>query len=674
MLSDNDKIATVATSAAVLREIQENGSMRCLLITGLMLSWLLFGEAGQAKAEVIYAITVRDTFISFDSSTPGTLINSRPVTGLQAGETLQSIDFDPNTGRLYAISSLHTLYTVDLTTGVVTPVSTLDFLPQGSDGFDFNPVTGRLRIVNFFGENLRINAETGETIVDDPLAYAAADPNAGRIPRVDAIAYTSNIPGATSTLLYGIDFDTLVLQDPDNAGVLTTIGPLGAGFGSPPSFDVSGVTGVAYASTVTTSVSSDLYTVNLGTGEATRIGGIGGGNPVRGLSAAGATPVRAGIPLTSADIGEVGVAGNAAEDNGVWTITASGSDIWRDADSFHFLYTKTFVSHGAMTLRVDDLTNTNPFAKSGLMLRTSLDPGAATLILDVKPNGEVEFMSRSGDDEFMVYQAGVVATTPIWLRLSWSSANGGEAFAEISTDGVHFGNPSVGPTIPFPVAAAAPNGMYAGVAVTSHDNEVLTTSHVQGFSLLPYRFTFPNAASTAIGAQKPGSALYSIGPERQVVTVEGAGADVWGTADSFQYVYGLLQPDNMLLFRVVSLENTNPFAKAGLMIRDSLEPGAPSVILDAKPSGEVEFMARLCYGCETTYISGTAITFPAYLRLTRSGDTFIADVSQDLSAFTRVGTVDVKMNIMTSPPYAGFAVTSHDANRTTTAVFDLPVP
>ena len=124
--------------------------------------------------------------------------------------------------------------------------------------------------------------------------------------------------------------------------------------------------------------------------------------------------------------------------------------------------------------------------------------------------------------------------------------------------------------------------------------------------------------------------------------------------------------------RVVSLENTNPFAKAGLMIRDSLEPGAPSVILDAKPSGEVEFMARPCYGCETTYVSGTSITFPAYLRLTRSGDTFMADVSQDLSAFTRVGTVDVKMDIMTSPPYAGFAVTSHDEHRTTTAVFDLP--
>jgi hypothetical protein len=606
-----------------------------------------------------------------DSATPGTLISSNPVTGLQVGETLQSIDFDPNTGRLYAISSSRTVYTVELTTGAVTPVSTLDFLPQGSDGFDFNPVTGLLRIVNFFGENLRINAETGETIVDEALAYTAADPNAGRIPRVDAIAYTSNVRGATSTRLYGIDFDTLMLQDPDNAGVLTTVGPLGAGFGSPASFDVSGVTGIAYASTVSTSVSSELYSINLSTGQATLIGGIGGGNPVRGLSAAGATPVRSGIPLTSADIGDVGVAGNATEDNGVWTIRASGSDIWRDADSFHFLYTKTFVPNGAMTLRVDDLTNTSPFAKSGLMLRTSLDPGAATLVLDVKPNGEVEFMSRSSDGEFMVYQAGVVATTPIWLQLAWSDVNGGYAYAQISTDGVHYQDPSVGPFVPFPVAAAVPNGMYAGVAVTSHDNDVLTTSHVQGFSLLPFRFTLPAATSRAIGAQKPGSALYSMGPEGQVVTVEGAGADVWGTADSFQYVYSLLQPDNMLLFRVVSLENTNPFAKAGLMIRDSLEPNAPSVILDAKPSGEIELMARLCYGCETTYVSGTAITFPAYLRLTRSGNTFIADVSQDLSTFTRVGTVDV-MNIVGESPWAGLAVTSHDANRTTTAVFDLP--
>jgi hypothetical protein len=374
--------------------------------------------------------------------------------------------------------------------------------------------------------------------------------------------------------------------------------------------------------------------------------------------------------LTSVDIGSVGVAGRATEDNGVWTITASGSDIWRDADSFQFLYTETFLSAGTMMVQVNDLTDTNPFAKSGLMLRTGLNPGAVTFIADVKPNGEVEVMSRQNDGEFMVYRTGVVAAMPIWLRIGWNSYNGGELYVTVSQDLVQW--QALGSLMPFPIAAAVSNGMYAGVAVTSHDNQVLTTSHVQGFSLLNSGLP-PAADSTAIGTSKPGSALYSVGPENLVVTVEGAGADVWGTADSFQFAYAALQPNNTIMYRVVSLQDTHPFAKAGVMIREwldnSLQPGAPNVILDAKPSGEVEFMARPCYGCETTYLGGTTITFPAYLRLTRSGDTFAADVSQDLSSFTRVGAVDVSMQ---RDALAGFAVTSHDPSRVTTAVFDLP--
>jgi len=381
------------------------------------------------------------------------------------------------------------------------------------------------------------------------------------------------------------------------------------------------------------------------------------------------TATWADIPLASVDVGNVGVAGSATEANGVWTITASGSDIWRDTDSFHFLYTETFLSAGTMTVQVNDLTDTNMFAKSGLMLRTSLDPGAATFIADAKPNGEVEVMSRQNDGEFMVYRSGVAARMPIWLRLVWISYNGGYVSVAASQDLVQW--QSLG-SVPFPFAAAVSNGIYAGIAVTSHDNQVLTTSHVQGFSLLNFGLP-PAAVSTAIGTSKPGSVLYSVEPDNQVVTVEGAGSDVWGTADSFQFAYALLQPDNTLMYRVVSLQDTHPLAKAGVMIRewldDSLEPGAPSVILDAKPSGEIEFMARLCYGCETTYLGGTTITFPAYLRLTRSSGTFVADVSQDLSSFTRVGTVDVSMQEYV---LAGFAVTSHDPSRVTTAVFDLP--
>jgi len=50
----------------------------------------------------------------------------------------------------------------------------------------------------------------------------------------------------------------------------------------------------------------------------------------------------------------------------------------------------------------------------------------------------------------------------------------------------------------------------------------------------------------------------------------------------------------------------NPYAKAGLMIRDSTEPGARSVILDIKPNGELELMARYAPGEPTTYIASAS--------------------------------------------------------------------
>src|SRR5207244_4157217 len=64
--------------------------------------------------------------------------------------------------------------------------------------------------------------------------------------------------------------------------------------------------------------------------------------------------------------------------------------------------------------------------------------------------------------------------------------------------------------------------------------------------------------------------------------------------------------------RVTGLQNTNPFAKAGVMLRTSnrtsytapFDPSGADVILDVRPTGDVEFMARSSEGAETTYVSG----------------------------------------------------------------------
>ncbi len=158
----------------------------------------------------------------------------RGISGLADGEQLVGIDLRTN-GQLYGVSNLNRLYVLtDFVTGhaaTATAVgNALTPALNGSNfGVDFNPVPDRLRIVSDAEQNLRVNPDSGATNNDAPLAYAAGDANAGRNPAIAGAGYTNSVAGATETTLYDIDTETdsLVVQNPPNAGTLTTIGALG---------------------------------------------------------------------------------------------------------------------------------------------------------------------------------------------------------------------------------------------------------------------------------------------------------------------------------------------------------------------------------------------------------------------------------------------------------------
>jgi hypothetical protein len=113
---------------------------------------------------------------------------------------------------------------------------------------------------------------------------------------------------------------------------------------------------------------------------------------------------------TSTDVGGVGIAGTASQSaDGTWTVQGSGADIWGDADSFQFVH-QTSSDIGSAQAIVVDLQNTNTFAKAGVMVRSSLAPDAAMAILDVRPNGALEFMVRPADGAPMRF----IATEQCW--------------------------------------------------------------------------------------------------------------------------------------------------------------------------------------------------------------------------------------------------------------------
>ena len=113
----------------------------------------------------------------------------------------------------------------------------------------------------------------------------------------------------------------------------------------------------------------------------------------------------------------------------------------------------------------------------------------------------------------------------------------------------------------------------------------------------------------------------------------GAGSDIWGTADSFFYVYQPIR-DGSISATVGAQNNSHGYAKAGVMIRQSLDPGSPEVILDVKPDGGIEFMTRSSQGGETTFIDGSWVpaTATSDNRVTFASRSGVSDRQRRLGA------------------------------------------
>src|ERR1051325_2917679 len=239
-----------------------------------------------AAAEPITALGRGNIFYSFDSATPGAVTTLGVATGLAGGETLVGIDFRPANNLLYALSDQSRLYTISFggTPSASQVGSSGAFALSGTSfGFDFNPAADRIRVVSDLDQNLRLNPDTGGlAAADTPLAYAAADPNAGKNPTIVAAAYTNNFqpspratPGPTLFVLDS-DLNILATQAPPNAGILNTIGSAGnPAFIS--GFDISGATGTAFASWAGSNGNDLFFLLNLATGAPTVLGSIGSG-------------------------------------------------------------------------------------------------------------------------------------------------------------------------------------------------------------------------------------------------------------------------------------------------------------------------------------------------------------------------------------------------------------
>lgn len=185
-----------------------------------------------------YGVNGNGVLFNFDLASPGVVNTVGNI-----GFVPEGIDFRPGTNALYALDvgpNTTQLYRIDINTAVATPVgagfnstgANYNLLGNQTFGFDFNPTTlqaddsMRIRVVSTNGTNLRLNSSEGTiSAVDTDLAFGN-----GNSPFIDAAAYINNTPtmGGT-TALYDMDSrnNELLIQNPPNAGTVTTVGSFG---------------------------------------------------------------------------------------------------------------------------------------------------------------------------------------------------------------------------------------------------------------------------------------------------------------------------------------------------------------------------------------------------------------------------------------------------------------
>jgi len=165
------------------------------------------------------------------------------------------------------------------------------------------------------------------------------------------------------------------------------------------------------------------------------------------------------------------------------------------------------------------------------------------------------------------------------------------------------------------------------------------------------------------GAVSQSSAIFSNG----LFSVAGGGADIWGASDAFRFAYLTVTGNCTITARVLGVQNTDSWAKAGVMIRASLDANAANAFMAVTPGNGVSFQYRSTAGGNSANNITTGLNAPYWLRLVRSGNTFTGYRSPDGVTWTQVGSTTISM---ASTVYIGLAVTAHNSSALCTATFD----
>ena len=155
------------------------------------------------------------------------------------------------------------------------------------------------------------------------------------------------------------------------------------------------------------------------------------------------------------------------------------------------------------------------------------------------------------------------------------------------------------------------------------------------------------------------------------IIMNGIGTDIWNNGDQFRYAYKSLSGNGSMTVRVDSIALSNEWAKAGVMIRETLEAGSKHafVALTPTPSHGLSFQRRPTADAASANTDVADIALPHWVKLTRTGNVFAAQQSEDGETWTDIVVSPALDIAMAANVYIGLAVCSHDTAIVTGAEF-----
>jgi len=151
--------------------------------------------------------------------------------------------------------------------------------------------------------------------------------------------------------------------------------------------------------------------------------------------------------------------------------------------------------------------------------------------------------------------------------------------------------------------------------------------------------------------------------------ITGGGSDIWGGRDECHWVYRKPPPAFTATVRVVSMEATDEWDRAGIMLRDDEDPAAAMAAIIVTHGGKIQFIYREQIANDSLSVDAPATSFPVWLRLQRRGTMISAWWSGDGSDWHQLGE-HLQIPSLGDATQVGLAVCSHNRSIANQVVFD----